>query len=119
MRRELERIEIPGEHDARERTWAVLRAAHADREPIATHATGPITLTDHVRAYEIIGGTGWHQLIAVDIVKGGGVWKADLGPEPVTAGGVEPGRVWIQQGSTRRTFDAATGTATPDPKPVN
>ena len=35
MRRELERIEIPGEHDARERTWAVVRAAHTAREPIA------------------------------------------------------------------------------------
>ncbi len=34
MRRELERIEIPGEHEARERTWAVLRAAFADRQPV-------------------------------------------------------------------------------------
>jgi hypothetical protein len=33
LRRELERIEIPGEHDARERTWALVRAAHAEREP--------------------------------------------------------------------------------------
>ncbi len=34
MRRELERIEIPGEHEARERTWTVLRAAFADRQPV-------------------------------------------------------------------------------------
>ena len=34
MRRELERIEIPGEHDARLRTWAVVRAAYAEREPV-------------------------------------------------------------------------------------
>ena len=34
MRRKLERIEIPGEHDARERTWAIVRAAHAEREPV-------------------------------------------------------------------------------------
>ena len=34
MRRELERIEIPYEHEARERTLAVLRAAHAGREPV-------------------------------------------------------------------------------------
>lgn len=33
MRRELERIEIPGEHEARERTWAVVQAAFAQREP--------------------------------------------------------------------------------------
>ena len=35
MRRELERIEIPEEHEARERAWAVARAAHAEREPRA------------------------------------------------------------------------------------
>jgi hypothetical protein len=34
VRRDLERIEIPQEHDARERTWAVVQAAHAEREPI-------------------------------------------------------------------------------------
>jgi hypothetical protein len=33
MRRELERIEVPGEHEARERTWTVVRAAYAGREP--------------------------------------------------------------------------------------
>ena len=33
MRRELERIEIPDEHEARERSWAVVRAAFAEREP--------------------------------------------------------------------------------------
>ena len=33
MKRELERIEIPGEHEARERSWAVVSAAFAGREP--------------------------------------------------------------------------------------
>ena len=33
MKRELERIEIPGEHDARVRSWEVVRAAYAEREP--------------------------------------------------------------------------------------
>ena len=33
MRKELERIEIPEEHEARERTWAVVAAAFAEREP--------------------------------------------------------------------------------------
>ena len=33
MRRELERIAIPGEHEARERAWAVVAAAFAEREP--------------------------------------------------------------------------------------
>lgn len=34
MRRELESVEIPGEHDARERTWAVLESAYAERQPV-------------------------------------------------------------------------------------
>jgi hypothetical protein len=33
VRDDLERIEIPGEHEARERAWAVLEAAFAEREP--------------------------------------------------------------------------------------
>ena len=33
MKRALERIEIPGEPDARERTWRVAEAAFADRQP--------------------------------------------------------------------------------------
>jgi hypothetical protein len=32
VRRELERIEIPGEHEARERAWEVVHAAYAERE---------------------------------------------------------------------------------------
>ena len=35
MKRELERIEIPDEHEARERSLAVVRAAFAEREPQA------------------------------------------------------------------------------------
>jgi hypothetical protein len=33
VRRELERIEIPGEHEARRRSWEVIRAAFEDRAP--------------------------------------------------------------------------------------
>jgi hypothetical protein len=33
VRKDLERIEIPGEHEARERSWALVRAAFAEREP--------------------------------------------------------------------------------------
>ena len=33
MRKELERIEVPDEHEARERSWAVVRAAFDEREP--------------------------------------------------------------------------------------
>ena len=34
MKRELEQIEIPGEHDARERAGAVVRSAFSEREPV-------------------------------------------------------------------------------------
>ena len=33
MRKQLEQLEIPGQHEARERSWAVVRAAFAAREP--------------------------------------------------------------------------------------
>lgn len=38
MKRELERIEIPGEHEARERAWAVAQSAFADRQPLGRPA---------------------------------------------------------------------------------
>ena len=34
LRKRLERLEIPGEHEARERAWELVRAAHAEREPV-------------------------------------------------------------------------------------
>lgn len=36
MRRDLERIEIPGEHEARVRAWELVQAAYAEREPSAS-----------------------------------------------------------------------------------
>ena len=33
MRRKLERLDIPGEHEARERAWGLVQAAYAAREP--------------------------------------------------------------------------------------
>jgi hypothetical protein len=84
-----------------------------EHEPIHVEPTGPITLTDHRRSYEIVGGAGWHQLIAVDLSSGEGVWKADLGPDPVTDGGLHDARVWIRQGARERTFDPETGRESP------
>lgn len=91
----------------------------SDHEPITLHEEGPITLTDNVRSYELVGGDSWHQIAAVDIRRGGGVWKAELGKDPITDGGVEPGRVWVEQAGRRRYFDAETGRETPDTKPLN
>jgi outer membrane protein assembly factor BamB len=80
-----------------------------EHEPVVTQPTGPITLTDHVRAYEIVGGATWHQLIGVDLATGEGIWKVDLGAEPITDGGVEQGNVWLDQGGRRKTFDGVSG----------
>lgn len=90
-----------------------------EHQPITMHETGPITLTDHERSYELVSGLGWAQLIAVDLRRGGGLWKVELGDRPIDAGGVERGQVWIQQGSSRRAFDAATGREVADAKPLN
>ena len=34
MKSELERVEIPGEHEARERTWSVAATAFSERQPV-------------------------------------------------------------------------------------
>jgi hypothetical protein len=80
-----------------------------EHQPFHVEASGPITITDHVRSYEIVGGAGWHQLIAVDLATGKGQWMVDLGAEHVDDGGCESGSVWVMQSGRKRAFDAATG----------
>lgn len=90
----------------------MLRLAQA-KEPIHVQPEGPITLSDHVRSFELVGGPDWHELIAIDLATGEGAWEADLGKAPITDGGVEGGRVWLVQAGQRRWFDAATGREEP------
>ena len=80
-----------------------------DKEPIHVEPDGPITLTDHMRAYEIVGGSTWHRLIAVDLHTGLGIWKVELGKDPVTAAGLGSGHVWVEQAGRRRNFWVFTG----------
>jgi hypothetical protein len=80
-----------------------------EHEPNTTPERGPITLTDHERSYELIGGSGWHQLVGIDLKSGDALWKVELGPATVTDGGVQNGVVWIVQGGAKRSFDARTG----------
>jgi hypothetical protein len=70
---------------------------------------GPVTLTDHVRSYEIIAGADWHELVAIDLATGAALWKQDLGAPLIEAGGVENGRVWLVQAGRRREFTGDTG----------
>ena len=72
-------------------------------------ATGPVTLTDHARSYEIVSGPDWHQLVGIELVTGRPLWSVELGVAPVTDGGVVGERVWVAQGSDRHAFDVMTG----------
>lgn len=87
--------------------------------PAAIDAPGPVTLTDHVRSYELVAGVGggWHQLVAVDLGTGEGLWKQDLGATPIDDGGVRDGAVWIRQGGVTRTFRATDGVEQPAKTP--
>jgi hypothetical protein len=90
-----------------------------NHEPIRIHSEGPITLTDHVRSYELVGGADWHELIAIDLKTGEGVWRAELGQSPITAGGVETDKIWIEQAGKRRWFEAKTGREEPVTQSLN
>ena len=80
-----------------------------EHEPIKTQTEGPLTITDHVRSYEIIGGTDWNQIVAVDLRSGKALWKADLGKGAITDGGMMGGEVWVTQSGHRRRFWVFTG----------
>lgn len=80
-----------------------------EREPITTQPTGPITLTDHVRSYEIVGGADWHELVGVDLRSGNALWKTVLGKSPITDGGVTGADLWLVQDGQRRHFNVFTG----------
>jgi hypothetical protein len=81
--------------------------------PVIQDPDGPVTLTDHVRSYEVVSGPDWHQLVAIDLTSGRALWASELGPARVRAGGLAEGQVWIEQGSGRRYFASRTGQELP------
>ena len=89
-----------------------------DKEPIRVQPTGPITLTDHVRSFELVGGSDWNRLIAIDLRTGDAIWAVELGQTPIRAGGTGAGLVWLEQGDARRHFEVATGREAP-PRSTN
>jgi len=72
-------------------------------------APGPVTLTDHVRSYEVVSGPDWHQLVAIDLRSGRALWSRELGAAPVRDGGVTQDAVWLDQGTGRQFFHTVTG----------
>jgi len=93
-------------HDASKLGGMRLAPQHG---PIADDPASPVTLTDHVRSYEVVSGPDWHQLVAIDLRSGRALWSRELGAAPVRAGGVTQDRVWLDQGAGRETFQVLTG----------
>jgi hypothetical protein len=94
-------------HDASKLGGMRLAPQHPD---MVDDPSSPVTITDHVRSYELVSGADWHQLVAIDLASGKAQWLRELGPAPVRAAGVDHGTVWIDQGTGRRFFAALTGT---------
>ena len=86
--------------------------------PIATNPDGPITVTDHIRSYEIVTGSDWHQLVGIDLASGRGLWRVELGPTPIHEAGIEAGKVWVEQGTRRRQFQVFNGMEVRLPPPT-
>jgi hypothetical protein len=80
-----------------------------DHGPIIDEPGSPVSLTDHVRSYEIVAGPDWHQLVAIELTSGKALWARELGKAPVRAGGIEADHVWIDQGAGRVAFSVLTG----------
>lgn len=77
--------------------------------PIDLAATGPLTISDHIRSYEVVSGRDWHQLVAIDLRIGQIVWQQELGAKPIEAAALENGAVVLTQGGAKRWFNVFTG----------
>jgi hypothetical protein len=99
-------------HDASKLGGMRLAPTHG---PVAPDPAGPVTLTDHVRSYEVVSGPDWHQLVAIDLTSGRALWARELGAAPIRAGGVASGEVWIDQGAGAHGFAVMTGEDRPAP----
>ena len=94
-------------HDASKLGGMRLAPEHG---PVQEDPASPVTLTDHVRSYEVVAGPDWHQLVAIELKVGHALWSRELGSAPVRAGGVEGDLVWIDQSpGGRRCFHVITG----------
>jgi hypothetical protein len=80
-----------------------------EHDPIDLADTGPITVSDHARSYEVVAGRDWHKLVAVDLTIGKIVWQQELGATPITAADVAHGSVVLTQGGAKRWFNVFTG----------
>lgn len=79
---------------------------------VTKQTTGPVTLTDHVRSYEIVAGVGWAEIVAIDLATGQALWRHELEGAAVEAGGIDHEFVWIRQAGRTRRFRAVDGNET-------
>ena len=85
-----------------------------EHEPNRVESSGPITLTDHARSYEFVGGPGWHQVVAVELATGHPLWKVDLGATPIATATISAPLLWIYQGDRKRALDLERGSDVPN-----
>ncbi len=84
----------------------------SEHDKIKLDATGPLSIGDGNRSYELVEGDGWNQITAVDQKLGTALWKKELGPTPITKGTVEGGQLILEQAGTKfgkRWFNVFTG----------
>lgn len=72
-------------------------------------ATLPLSFHDGVRSYELVGGPGWHQIIAIDLRTGKALWKIELGKELVTRVAIVGGQIDLYQGEEWRRINPFNG----------
>lgn len=77
---------------------ASLRLA-PEHEPIPLQTSMPLTLTDHIRTYEIVEGetNKWNQLVCIDLASGHALWKVELGWPKVISATIAGGQIVIDQ----------------------
>jgi len=83
-----------------------------DHEPIPLQTAANstmVTLTDHNRTYELVAGGAWHQLVAVDLSSGTGVWKLELGKSAITGAQLSGNSLIIDQGDKRTIVNTTDG----------
>jgi hypothetical protein len=78
--------------------------------PLQTAASSTmVTLSDHIRTYELVAGVDWHQLVAVDLSSGTGLWKLELGKSAITGAQLVGNSLIIDQGEKRTIVSTADG----------
>lgn len=111
-------VTVRVERDNRQEVWVLsmrdmakladLRLA-PEHEPIPPQVGEPLTLTDHIRSYELVTGDGWHQLVAIDL-SGKALWKVELGPQEITKFELHGGQITLdQRGDYHRLFNVFNG----------